>query len=214
MDYQKTHQIADDLEEMLRQGEKLRSKQLGYEDGDQSDQDVSDIEDEYAKDDETNETDDINRNKLGKGVLAMDFMKSADKRHKQENLKELELLKKLENGGDLDEFQEDATSINVTKNQGRKCYTPSASSMKSDINEVNQKTLNELRDDESNNLENRLSKKFKVVDNSISNKKPNNLSKDVEEEKKLKASDEAEDVNPWLAGNDSEEAIREVLERF
>lgn len=198
----------DDLEEMLRQGEKLRSKQLGYEDGDQSDQDVSDIEDEYAKDDETNETDDINRNKLGKGVLAMDFMKSADKRHKQENLKELELLKKLENGGDLDEFQEDATSINVTKNQGRRVYTPSASSMKSDINEVNQKTLNELRDDESNNLENRLSKKFKVVDNSISNKKPNNLSKDVEEEKKLKASDEAEDVNPWLAGNDSEEAMQ------
>ena len=119
-----------------------------------------------------------------------------------------ELLKKLENGGDLDEFQEDATSINVTKNQGRRVYTPSASSMKSDINEVNQKTLNELRDDESNNLENRLSKKFKVVDNSISNKKPNNLSKDVEEEKKLKASDEAEDVNPWLAGNDSEEAMQ------
>lgn len=198
----------DDLEEMLRQGEKLRSKQLGYEDGDQSDQEVSDIEDEYAKDDETNETDDINRNKLGKGVLAMDFMKSADKRHKQENLKELELLKKLENGGDLDEFQEDATSINVTKNQGRRVYTPSASSMKSDINEVNQKTLNELRDDESNNLENRLSKKFKVVDNSISNKKPNNLSKDVEEGEKLKASDEAEDVNPWLAGNDSEEAMQ------
>ncbi|CUM57672.1 unnamed protein product [Debaryomyces tyrocola] len=198
----------DDLEEMLRQGEKLRSKQLGYEDGDQSDQDVSDIEDEYAKDDETNETDDINRNKLGKGVLAMDFMKSADKRHKQENLKELELLKKLENGGDLDEFQEDATSINVAKNQGRRVYTPNASSMKSDINEVNQKTLNELRDDESNNLENRLSEKFKVVDNSISNKKPNNLSKDVEKENKLKASDEAEDVNPWLAGNDSEEAMQ------
>lgn len=197
-----------ELEEMLRQGQKLRSKQLGYEEGDQSDQEISDIEGEYAKDDETNEADEINRNKLGKGVLAMDFMKSADQRHKQENLKQLEQLRTLENGGDLDEFQDEATSINVSKNQGRRVYTPSASSMKSDMNEINQKTLDEVRDDEANNLENRLSKKFKVVDNSVSNKKSNNSTNEVEKVKQLSASDEAEDVNPWLADNDTEEAMQ------
>lgn len=192
-----------ELEEMLRQGEKLKSKQLGYEDGDQSDQGVSDIEDEYANDETNIDTDEINRSKLGKGVLAMDFMKSADERHKQENLKELELLKKMENGGDLSEFLEDATSVNISKNQGRRVYTPTASSMKEDINEINQRTLDEVRDDQADNLENRLSKKFKVVD-SIATKNQRESSKNNDGNKTLEASDETEEANPWLAGDDSE----------
>ena len=51
---------------MLRQGEKLRTKQMGFEDGDQSDENADDIINEYDQDD----IDDENnlRSKLGKGV--------------------------------------------------------------------------------------------------------------------------------------------------
>ena len=71
-DYQKMPNRAE-LEEMLRQGEKLRTKQMGFEDGDQSDENADDIINEYDQDD----IDDENnlRSKLGKGVMNMDFMK-------------------------------------------------------------------------------------------------------------------------------------------
>lgn len=198
-----------DLEEMLRQGEKLRSKQVGYEDGDQSDQGVSDIENEYAQDGLSGEQDELNRSKLGKGVLAMDFMKAAEQRHKQENLKDLESLKKMEEGGDIEDFEGDSSAVNVLKNQGRRVYTPVASSMKSEIDEVNQKTLNEIEDDEAKNLDNKLSKKFKVVDN-IANRKKSKDSQKAEKEAEgernegIDDSNPKEDVNPWLADGSEE----------
>ena len=56
---------------MLRQGEKLRTKQMGFEDGDQSDENADDIINEYDQDD----IDDENnlRSKLGKRCYEYGF---------------------------------------------------------------------------------------------------------------------------------------------
>ncbi|KAK6457385.1 Utp14 protein-domain-containing protein [Scheffersomyces xylosifermentans] len=187
-----------ELEEMLRQGEKLRSKQLGYEDGEQSDDGLSDVENEYAKD---NEEADENIKKLGKGVLGMDFMRNAEERSKQANLQELEELRRLENGNDLDAFEDLNSSVNVTKNQGRRVYTPGAASTRADSNSVNQATRDEVEEDESTNLVNKLSKKFDVVDNTAVKQ-----SKSKQTEKETIAAEDVaeEESNPWLSEKSAE----------
>ena len=130
-----------ELEEMLRQGERLREKQVGFEDGNQSDEEAENVINEYDHDDE--DKDDKLRSKLGKGVMNMDFMKNAEARRREENMKELEMLKRLENGeGDLDIFEEDNGAVNITKNQGRRVYTPSAAIQ--DNASVNEKSWKKL----------------------------------------------------------------------
>mgnify|MGYP001140729869 CR=1 FL=1 len=182
-----------ELEEMLRQGEKLRTKQLGYEDGDQSDDAISDIENEYDRDDE--EADNQLKNNLGKGVLAMDFMKNADEKRKQENAKELELLRKLEAGEDLDQFNDSESAVNITKNQGRRVYTPNAAVANGEIQKVNDEIMKEVQDDESSNLYNKMSKKFvdtkaKAVEDKVTKEPVTSTSNsDAEGD---------EESNPWL----------------
>ncbi|RCK66054.1 U3 small nucleolar RNA-associated protein 14 [Candida viswanathii] len=176
-----------ELEEMLRQGERLRDKQVGFEDGDQSDEGAEDVENEYDHDDE--EKDDKLRSKLGKGVMNMDFMKNAEARRKEENMKELEMLKRLENGeGDLDIFEDDNGAVNITKNQGRRVYTPSAATQ--DNESVNEKALEEIQDDRAKSLANRLSKKYQVVENQ-------------EDKKDEPAPLPVDESNPWLTASSS-----------
>ncbi|CAH6722294.1 U3 small nucleolar RNA-associated protein 14 [[Candida] jaroonii] len=179
-----------ELEEMLRQGERLRSKQLGYEDGEQSDDDISDIKQEYKDDEDQSEI----KSKLGKGVLAMDFMKNAEERKKTENLQELENLRKMEMGEDI-EF-EDANAVNKVINQGRRIYTPAAANIKDDVNEMNEEIRKEIEEDQSRNLVNQLSKKsIKVVANKES-KEPKESKESKEPEPKESVEVEA---NPWLS---------------
>lgn len=145
-----------ELEEMLRTGEKLRTKQLGYENGDQSDSGVSDIEKEYEQDEDDLEE----RTKLGKGVLAMDFMKAAEERKRKENMREIQLLR------DTDGFSvEEKTSINVLKNAGRRVYSPSVAAEKEEMEEVEEDVLADLRDDEERNLTNQMKKGKKEKEN-------------------------------------------------
>lgn len=198
-----------ELEEMLRQGERLRAKQLGYEDGDQDDRGVSDIEAAY---DDDQEEDDANRSKLGKGVLNMDFMKAADKRAKAENLKELEFLRKMEEGDGLEDFEDgESNSININKNQGRRVYTPNASAMKDDVNTTNSNTREEVELDNAKSLSNKLSKKYNVVDSK------DRGNKQVQEEVVVETTsspqvtnnavteaNDSDELNPWMTVNSNE----------
>lgn len=180
-----------ELEEMLRQGEKLRTKQLGFEDGDQSDENVSDIEQEYNNDDE--DADEELRSKLGKGVLGMDFMKNASAKQKQENAQELEKLRRLE-AGELDEFDDVNSAINLTKNQGRRVYTPSAAIANAEVQDSNKKVLEEIEDDESASIQNKISNKFE--------NKFKNSTKPTPQQKVVETKDneekDSEEANPWL----------------
>lgn len=191
-----------ELEEMLRQGERLREKQVGFEDGNQSDEEAENVINEYDHDDE--DKDDKLRSKLGKGVMNMDFMKNAEARRREENMKELEMLKRLENGeGDLDIFEEDNGAVNITKNQGRRVYTPSAAIQ--DNASVNEKVMEEINDDNAKSLENRLSKKYNVAGHeSKSSKSSSQASASTSAQQPEPEPLPVDASNPWLtSSNDS-----------
>lgn len=179
-----------ELEEMLQTGEKLREKQLGYEDGDQSDQNISDIENEYDNDNLS--ADEKTRNKLGKGVLAMDFMKNAEERERQSNLKDIEELRKLENGN-LEDYESEGNSAAMIKNQGRRVYSVNAATQREEDNAINKKILQEVEDDNSKQLANKLSKGEVGGTNKQSDK---------DTSKKEAVNGESDDEsNPWLTNS-------------
>lgn len=181
----------EELEEMLRQGERLREKQLGRngddddDDGVYSDDNLDRLEREYANDENTD------RSKLGKGVMAMDFMKNAERRKKEENLKQIEQLRRLENGEDtgLHLFEEDNGLVNVKKNTGRRVYNASAI----DDAGLNEEIRNQVEDDNAKSLGTKISKV------------------EVVEEPKVEKSDKAAEnprpteSNPWLATSTNNE---------
>ena len=179
-----------DLEEMLRQGERLRSKQLGHEEGEQSDSGVSELEEEYENDKE-----DDNRANLGKGVLAMDFMRDAEERKRNENLREIEETRQLEEG--LTDFSEDPTSVSITKNQGRRVYTPAAQTASAANAELNETLQAEIEEDEAHNLAAKMSGKVTKTTPKTKLK----TSADLQEEAEQK--DDEDGVNPWLAAADT-----------
>ncbi|CAN3370494.1 U3 small nucleolar RNA-associated protein 14 [Diutina catenulata] len=142
-----------ELDEMLATGERLRAKQMGYEDGVESDGGASDIERDY--DDDDAEADDASKQKLGKGVLAMSFMTKSQASQRDENIKEIDLLRKLEEGGELD-ADDAATSVDVYKNQGRRVYAPSAGSHREEEDNENADLAAEIAEDNSKSLANRM----------------------------------------------------------
>lgn len=186
-----------ELEEMLRQGERLKSKQLGYKEGEQSDNGALDIEEEYARDALRAEKDELNRLKLGKGVLNMEFMRSAEERQKKANMRELEQLRKLERGEDLDDFKEASSAVDISRNQGRRVYTPAAQSMQALVDAMNADVLQDAEDNEAKSLDRKLSKKFAVVD-----RLKVSVEDSSEEGQEKEDVEEAEDAkNPWLAAS-------------
>lgn len=123
----KDKETREEMEEMLKQGERLRSKVMGNNSEDDSDDRISDLE----NDDKGNfpETD-ISRNNVGKsGVMNMSFMKKAEARQAESNRKTIEDLKAFENGNKNifdDDIEHGKTGANINLNLGRRVYTPSA----------------------------------------------------------------------------------------
>ncbi|WLF78725.1 hypothetical protein PVL30_002467 [Lodderomyces elongisporus] len=187
----------EELEEMLRQGERLREKQLGLRNGEDDvydDEGVSDIERDYEHDDADGDEDE-RRSKLGKGVMAMEFMKNAEQRRKEENLKTIEQLRRLQNGEDdgLDLFQDenDNGSVNITKNQGRRVYNPVAI----DDSNINEEVLKEVEDEKVTGLAKKVNKanQVKIVE-------PTSASNDESKSKAEKNAQAVDDeANPWLS---------------
>ncbi|QPG75227.1 hypothetical protein FOA43_002577 [Brettanomyces nanus] len=181
----------EEMEEMLRKGESLKKKQLGKKDVESSDEDdereISDIEKEVG----IEGTDNASKEKLGKGVLAMDFMRNADKKERERTLEEISELRNLEEGGDdSDEKQllrQLENSVNINSNSGRRVYTPSAALAAEGINEQRKEILREVEEDNSRDLEHRLKMKGR-------------------KHKKISRKEDDEEVNPWL--EDTEEKTR------
>lgn len=194
-----------ELEEMLRAGERLRTKQLGYQEGDQSDDNISDIEKEYDND----KSDDEARAKLGKGVMAMDFMKAAEERKRKENLREIEAVRNMGNG--THEFESEKNSINRVKNQGRRVYSPTVAAEKEVMEDLEEETLRDFRDDEAKSLQNRMRGRTDSDDEAEPATKKHKVEQEsVEQESEFEGfassdDDEPEEDagdNPWMAGDD------------
>ncbi|KAG7924710.1 hypothetical protein KL925_005141 [Ogataea polymorpha] len=160
----KDKESRDELEEMLRQGEKLRQKQLGYDEG-ESETDERDAVDIAAE----QIIDDTERAKLGKGLMAMDFMKRAEERERIENQR---LAAQLQYGDESDEEQ----VANEVKNAGRRVYTPGAAATTEQWKIVEQRAKKEAAEDQEKSLENRLKAKNAPKQNN-----------------------KGEESNPWLA---------------
>lgn len=206
------------LEEMLRSGERLRAKQLGL-DKENLDEDVSDIEREYENDVE----DQAEREGLGKGIMAMDFMKSAEERKRRENKRELEFLRGIDGETGIEEFEGGSTeknSINKLKNDGRRIYAPQVAQHREEMEQLDEELIHDYRDDEANNLENRLRKgtsrerEAEDEDDEPASKKHKVEEKEESEFEGFSGSgsesesdDESEaEANPWMVADEKETA--------
>lgn len=197
----------DELEEMMRQSDTLRMKQLGKKTGDESSDDernLSDLEHDIKN---KGEVDHDKLTKVGKGVLAMDFMKNAHEKEVLIKLKEIEDLRKHQNNeyNDQDDFENDDTSgVNVAINSGRRVYTPSAVVAAEQSRKLDEQLLEELDEEDGRLLQNRLAVKerenVKIVNQ---RNRRNETAEEVMEE----------EANPWLNENNFSEEEEEADEK-
>jgi U3 small nucleolar RNA-associated protein 14 len=152
----KDAESREEMEEMLRRGERLKAKILDREDDEDEFGDMNDMNVDREIDEESESE---VREKLGKtGVLNMAFMKNAEARQKTANAEERTRLRRFEETGDLADFEEhEENAINVSINPGRRIYTPGAASSNAEISEVNREVLDEHEIDQSKSLKNRIS---------------------------------------------------------
>lgn len=191
----------DEMEEMMRQGERLKLKQLGKQENESSEDErnLSDLENDIEHE---SAVDDSKLSKVGKGVLAMDFMKNAEERDRLSKLKEIEALRKFENSqGYEDDFSNNEVSgVNVNMNTGRRMYTPSALVAAEESRKLDEQLLEQLDEEDSRLLKNRLSAKerdnIKVVDEKKRRRHQRKEESDNE--------DNDSEANPWLNENDDD----------
>ncbi|AJS90592.1 Utp14p [Saccharomyces cerevisiae YJM1401] len=208
-------ETREEMEEMLRQGERLKAKMLDRNSDDEEDgrvQTLSDVENEEKE----NIDSEALKSKLGKtGVMNMAFMKNGEAREREANKETLRQLRAVENGDDIKLFEsdeEETNGENIQINKGRRIYTPGSLESNKDMNELNDHTRKENKVDESRSLENRLRAK-----NSGQSKNARTNAEGaiiVEEEsdgeplqdgQNNQQDEEAKDVNPWLANESDEE---------
>ncbi|SCU86181.1 LADA_0D12816g1_1 [Lachancea dasiensis] len=196
----KDKQTREEMEEMLRQGERLRAKIVGHQSGSESDSAVSDIEDDSKF--QPNEDESQMRDKLGKtGILNMAFMKNAESRRAEENKQAIAHLRALEPGEDLSLNDTETNGVNVTLNAGRRIYAPGVEDNKSEVKDSDENMKQELEEDNANSLSERMkkgkrtSKLKKKKDQTDSGKKPSD-------------SDDLEESNPWLDNSDDEQRTK------
>ncbi|CAB4252607.1 similar to Saccharomyces cerevisiae YML093W UTP14 Subunit of U3-containing Small Subunit (SSU) processome complex involved in production of 18S rRNA and assembly of small ribosomal subunit [Maudiozyma barnettii] len=185
-------ETRDEMEEMLRQGERLKAK---IQDRNSDDEDerkgLSDIETEQVDEVENTKMKDV----LGKtGVMNMAFMRNAEAREKEANLQNIANIRAFENGEDPINSDADHDE-NIQLNRGRRVYVPSNLIKKKEAEEADEELKEEIRIDNSRNLSNRLNK------NTLSSKSANGHDSDAANET---VGGPQEPANPWLVGSDDE----------
>ena len=199
-------ETRDEMEEMLRQKEKLKAKMMDKGSLDESDEEegLSDIE-KSASEEELEES----RAKLGKsGVLNMAFMKNAEAREREANREEIARLRAFENGEEPDMLRgsasdEENNDATVRLNKGRRVYTPSNLQFKDELKDITQKAIEEQEIDESTTLVKRLGQKNGKVLAVDESKETSSNAEDFDD-KQDKTVAVAE--NPWLVGSDDDNA--------
>ncbi|CAR25468.1 ZYRO0A00594p [Zygosaccharomyces rouxii] len=179
-------ETREEMEEMLRQGERLNTKVLDH-DSEEDDPNLSDIEREEEKE----QSQGTSGEKLGKsGIMDMAFMKTAEAREKDENRKTMEALRAAEVSGNVDEESDDEKAANVELNQGRRIYNSVAS--------VNSKQERAKKSGDKPNGK----KQVKDGEVEVRYEEP-----EQQEARNGKESEDkkTESVNPWLATGDEED---------
>lgn len=202
----KDKSTRDEIEEMMRQSEKLKQKQLRKKDGESSDdeRDLSDLENDV---DNVENLDNEKLSKIGKGVLAMDFMKNAEERERLVKLKEIDNLKRLRDAEDYEDIQNgEVDGVNVSMNTGRRMYTPAALVASAENRKLNEELMKELDEEDSRLLQNRLKK------DKEERYKPTVIEERGTRDNEgtgIRSESVEDDSNPWLAEGDSENSADE-----
>ncbi|SCU83112.1 LANO_0B08350g1_1 [Lachancea nothofagi CBS 11611] len=197
----KDKQTRDEMEEMLRQGERLRAKVVGHDSGSESDSDISDVE----KDDNSRSTQEESklRGNLGKtGVMNMAFMKNAESRRAEANKEAISQLRALESGQEPSSSTEDNESngANININAGRRVYAPGTEESINELNRIEESLKQDAEDDNSKSLSTRMAKS--------GNKKNKKHKQEKASEKKSSAEKGEGESNPWLEGSDDEQHVK------
>ena len=202
----KDKSTRDEIEEMMRQSEKLKQKQLGKKDGESSDdeRDLSDLENDV---DNVENLDNEKLSKIGKGVLAMDFMKNAEERERLVKLKEIDNLKRLRDAEDYEDIQNgEVDGVNVSMNTGRRMYTPAALVASAENRKLNEELMKELDEEDSRLLQNRLKKdKEERYKPTVIEERGTRDNEGIG----IRSESVEDDSNPWLAEEDSENSADE-----
>lgn len=201
-----------EMEEMLRRGEQLRTKIMGRETEEQENNDEDFLNEQDASDDE--ETNRI-KEKAGKGVLAMKFMRDAEAAERKQNMLQKQELMAARDGRSILSDEDESKGANEVINEGRRKYAPGSKTAREEMEDVMDDVQDELDDDESRSLENRLSQKRKRnpltdrepetksirVDNTTASKSSNGVNLDDFAEFDSEEDNEPSDdeSNPWLA---------------
>lgn len=170
-------ETREEIEEMLKQGERLKQKILDRGSESEGEAKLTDIEDEDREGSENLPS----RENVGKtGVMNMAFMKNAEAREREANKEMVANLRAMEAEGDEEQGPEDERlfddGFNIQINKGRRVYTPGTNAAKSDIEE------------------------YKPVETEATEEPATELPRDQATEKQAKSSE----PNPWLGTSDDE----------
>lgn len=217
--FTKDKATRSEMEEMLRRGEKLRTKIQGREDGAEEEY-VNGDEDFLNERDASSDDEEVKRIKerAGKGVLAMKFMKDAEAAERKQNMLQKQELKDAMSGRSGLSDDDESKGANEIINEGRRKYAPGSKAAREEIDEVMDEVKDELEDDEIKSLENRLSQKRKR--NPLTDREPESKSIRLDnttagstktsgglddfaafdsEDDEQDAEDSEDEGNPWLA---------------
>lgn len=208
--FTKDKATRSEMEEMLRRGEQLRTKILGRDENEAEEEnnDEEFLNEQDASDDE--ETKRI-KERAGKGVLAMKFMKDAEEAARKRNQLAKQELRNSMEGSLFDEVDE-SKGANEILNEGRRKYTPGSKESREEIDDVMDEVADELEADEVKSIENRLSQKRKRLltdrepetksiraDNTTASKsKSDSLGDFAMFDSEPEDEEESEQENPWL----------------
>lgn len=206
-----------EMEEMLRRGEKLRSKIHGANDDD--DEVYSNDDEEFINEKGQSEDDEeVQRIKerAGKGVLAMKFMRDAEAAERKRNQLEKEELQRARLGLDQDTIDE-SKGANEVVNEGRRVYAPGSKGARTELEEVMDQVRDEMDEDEAKSLENKLKRKRNallenereinsvrvenVEEESAPKKKSDDFAMFDSEDDVQTFSDSGDEENPWLTAD-------------
>ncbi|CCF60820.1 hypothetical protein KAFR_0L02090 [Kazachstania africana CBS 2517] len=204
-------ETREEMEEMLRQGERLRSKILDKNSDDEAELNISDLERDNA-----DSGDESSKENLGKtGVMNMAFMKNADAREREANREKLARLRAAENGEDFALFDSDedqetkTTGEQIQLNKGRRVYTPGNLKARKVYDEQKTKIREEIEIDASRSLTNRLRKANSKVTNDgtliVEEEEDRNESEPEGKGSEKKQDQSNQSSNPWLDESDDEQ---------
>ncbi|CDH11223.1 related to U3 small nucleolar RNA-associated protein 14 [Zygosaccharomyces bailii ISA1307] len=176
-------ETREEMEHMLRQGERLRTKILDHPPDEQDDASLSEIEKEEQ------ELDEVAQKKPGKsGVMDMAFMKAAEAREREENRKTILTLKEARESGELADNGEKDDEDNAQLNQGRRIYN----SMIHEDKEISEDKSKSKANNDKREISADIEIRYSEVENHDTGPPVRN------------GSDKTNLSNPWLDGDDEE----------